>query len=147
MPASNIDILEAVRVNPNFRQELLTNEYSQVIEMNIESGSATGEQVCEGDAVLVIVEGCGEAVLNRQHSPVHSGSLVAVPAGTRHNIINTGSAPLKLFGLYAPPHEAPGTLYRTKTEALAAEDAVEARRNGDENVRYQLGDSLSTGRQ
>ena len=136
-----------MRENPNFRQELLTNEYSQVIEMNIESGSAIGEQVYEGDAVLVIVEGCGEAVLNRKHSPVHNGSLVAVPAGTRHNIINTGSAPLKLFALYAPPQEAPGTLYRTKTEALAAEDAVEARQNGDENVHYQFGNSLVSGRE
>ena len=72
MPTSNIDILEAVRENPNFRQELLTNEYSQVIEMNIEPGSSVGEQVCEGDAVLVIVEGCGEAVLNRKHSPVQN---------------------------------------------------------------------------
>ena len=106
--------------------------------MSIEPASDIGEQVDEGDVVLVIVDGCGEAVLNRRHSPVKLGSLVAIPAGTRYNIINTGNAPLKLAALYAPPQETPGTLYRTRDEALAAdalaaEYAVEARKNGDEN--------------
>jgi mannose-6-phosphate isomerase-like protein (cupin superfamily) len=131
MPSVNIDVLEVVRANPYYRKELLTNEHSQVVEMTIEPSSDIGEQVYEGDAVLVVVEGCGEAVLNRQHSPAKSGSLVAVPAGTRHNIINTGSTPLKLLALFAPPHEEPGALHRTKAEALAAEEAIEASRNGN----------------
>lgn len=133
MPTSNIDILEVVRQNPNFRQELLTNEYTQVVQMSIEPGSDIGEQVFEGDGVLVIVEGCGEAVLNRRHSLVKPGSLVAIPAGTRHNMINTGNAPLKMAAVYAPPQHEPGTLYRTKTEALAADDASEARQNGSKD--------------
>jgi mannose-6-phosphate isomerase-like protein (cupin superfamily) len=46
---------------------------------------------------------------------------VAVPAGTLHNFINTGDKPLKLFTIYSPPEEAPGTVHRNKAEALAAE--------------------------
>ena len=145
MPSLNMDILEKVRGNPYFRQELLTNEYTQVVEMSIEPGSDTGERVDEGDVALVVVDGCGAAVLNRRHSLVKPGSLVAIAAGTRYNIINAGNAPLKLAAVYAPPQETPGTVYRTRDEALAAnalaanalaeEDAVEARKNGDGNAR------------
>ena len=130
MPSVNIQILEAVRGNPNFCQELLTNEYTQVIAMSIEPGSDTGERVDEGDVALCIVDGCGEAVLNRRHSFVKPGSLVAIAAGTRYNVINAGNAPLKLAAIYAPPQETPGTVHRTRAEALAAEDAVETQNDG-----------------
>ncbi len=122
MPTFNKDILELVRENPNFLEEIVTNEFSQVVLMSIEPGSDIGEKVHEVDQVLAIVEGTGEVVLNRQHDPVQADSLVVVPAGTRHNVINTGSVPLKLCTLYAPPVEAPGTLFRTKAEAAETED-------------------------
>ena len=73
------------------------------------------------DQVLVFVSGSGEAVLNGQRSTVAANSLVVVPAGTTHNFINTGDEPLKLFTIYGPPEEAPGTVHRTKAEAEAAE--------------------------
>lgn len=73
------------------------------------------------DQVLVFVEGEGEAVLNGERSTFKANSLVVVPAGTQHNFINTGSTPLKLYTVYAPPEEEPGTLHRTKAEAVAAE--------------------------
>ncbi len=122
MPTFNQDIIELVRENRYFLEEVVTNEFSQVVLMSIEPGSDIGEQVHEVDQVLAIVEGAGEVVLNRQHGPVQADSLVVVPAGTRHNVINTGSVPLKLCTLYAPPAKAPGTLYQTKSEAAEAED-------------------------
>ena len=122
MPGVNIQVLEAVRGNLNFRQELLTNEYTQVVEMSIELGSDTGERVDEGDVTLCIVDGCGDAVLDGRHSLVKPGSLVAVAAGTRYNLINVGNTPLKLGAIYAPPQAEPGTVHRTRAEALAAED-------------------------
>ncbi len=125
MPTFNRDILELVRENPNFLEEIVTNEFSQVVLMSIEPGSDIGEKVHEVDQVLAIVQGAGEVVLNRRHDPVQADNLVVVPAGTRHNVINTGSVPLKLCTLYAPPAEAPGTLHRTKAEATAAEAAEE----------------------
>ena len=126
MPTFNKDILELVRENPNFLEEIVTNEFSQVVLMSIEPGSDIGEKVHGVDQVLAIVEGTGEVALNRQHSPVQADSLVVVPAGTRHNVINTGHLPLKLYTLFAPPAEAPGTRYDTKAEAIAAEIAAEA---------------------
>ncbi len=122
MPAFNDDILRRVRENPDFFRELVTNEYTQIVLMTIEPGSDVGEQVHEVDQVLFIVEGTGEAVLNRQHSLVQANSLVVVPAGTRHNVINTGTRPLKIYTLFAPPQVEPGTLVRTKAEARESED-------------------------
>ena len=120
MPTFNRDILELVRDNPHFLKEIVTNEFSQIVLMSIEPGSDIGEEVHEADQVLVVVEGSGEVVLNRRHSAVHANSLVVIPGGTRHNVINTGSVPLKLYTVYAPPEEAPGTLHHTKADALAA---------------------------
>jgi mannose-6-phosphate isomerase-like protein (cupin superfamily) len=52
-----------------------------------------------------------------------SGSLYFVPAGTPHNFVNTGSGPLQLSTVYAPPEHAPGSVFRTKAKAEA--DAAE----------------------
>ncbi len=37
------------------------------------------------------------------------------------HFVNTGSGPLKLITIYAPPHHPPGTVHLTKAEADAAE--------------------------
>jgi mannose-6-phosphate isomerase-like protein (cupin superfamily) len=117
----NTDIIKRTTENTFFRQEILTNEHSQLVLMSVERGDDIGEETHEVDQVLVFVAGEGEAVLNGERSTVTANSLVVVPAGTTHNFINTGTTPLKLFTVYAPPEEAPGTLHRTKADALAAE--------------------------
>jgi len=61
-------------------------------------------------------------VLEGQRSSVSPGRLVHVPAGMRHNFVNTGSLDLKLYTVYAPPQHAPGTIHRTKADADAEEE-------------------------
>jgi mannose-6-phosphate isomerase-like protein (cupin superfamily) len=51
------------------------------------------------------------------------GDLVFVRAGTRHNFINRGDAPLQLITIYAPPEHPDGTVHQTKAEAEEAEKA------------------------
>lgn len=121
MPAFNKDIAALAQQNNFFRKEILTSEHSQLVLMSVEPGDEIGEETHEVDQVLVFVSGQGDAVVDGERSNVAASSLVVVPAGARHNFINTGSAPLKLFTIYAPPEEAPGTLHRSKAEALAAE--------------------------
>src|SRR5918994_6477539 len=121
MAGLNRNILRLAAENTDFRREILTNEHSQLVLMSIEPGDDIGEETHEVDQVLVFVKGKGEAVLEGQKSAIEGGSLVSVPAGTLHNFINTGSEPLKLFTIYSPPEEAPGTVHRNKDDALAAE--------------------------
>jgi len=123
MPVFNKDIVALTRENAYFRQEILTNEHSQVVLMSVEPGDDVDEETHDVDQVLVFVEGEGESVLNGERGRIGAGSLVSVPAGTRHNFINTGATPLKLYTVYAPPEEEPGTLHRTRAEAMEAEQA------------------------
>lgn len=121
---SSVDIVAAARSNDAFRRVIVTGEHEQVVVMSIAADGEIGDEVhSDTDQVLSFVEGEGEARLDGRTSKVGSGILVFVRAGTRHNFVNTGSDPLKLITIYAPPHHAPGTVHRTKAEADAAEAA------------------------
>jgi mannose-6-phosphate isomerase-like protein (cupin superfamily) len=92
--------------------------------MNIPPGGDIGEEVHDDvDQVLVFVQGRGKAILNGQESTVGPDRLVHVPAGTRHNFVNTGAIDLRLYTIYAPPEHEPGTIHKTKAEAEAAHEA------------------------
>jgi mannose-6-phosphate isomerase-like protein (cupin superfamily) len=116
------DVVELARRNDAFRREVITGEHSQVVVMTVPVGGEIGEEVHRGiDQLLVFIEGEGEAVLDGERSRVAPNQLVFVRAGTRHNFVNTGSEPLRLVTVYAPPEHAPGTIHQTKEEADAAE--------------------------
>lgn len=116
------DIVAAARASGDFRRVLFTGEHTQLVVMRIPAGGEIGEEVHEAnDQVLTFVDGTGEAQLAGQSSPVAAGTMVVVPAGTRHNFLNTGTDPLVLYTVYGPPDHAPGTVHRTKAEADADE--------------------------
>lgn len=122
--AFHTEIFAHALQNDDFRREVVTGQHSQVVLMSIPEGQDIGEEVHNDvDQTLVFVAGEGEAVLNGQRSRVTPNTLYFVPAGTRHNFINTGQGALKLFTLYAPPEHAAGTVHHTKAEAEAAESA------------------------
>jgi mannose-6-phosphate isomerase-like protein (cupin superfamily) len=121
-PAMNDDIVARATQNEAFRREVVTGEHSQVVVMTIPPGGEIGEEVHDHvDQVLVFVQGGGEAIIAGETSPVRVNSLAFVPAGTRHNFRNTGSIPLRLFTVYAPPEHPAGTVHLTKSDADAAE--------------------------
>lgn len=115
------NVVQASKANPYFRKELYTTDRTQVVLMSIEPGDDIGLETHDLDQVLVFVEGQGEYELGGQRGAIQAGDLFVVPAHTRHDFVNTGKAPLKLYTVYAPPEHAPGTLHRTKAEAEAAE--------------------------
>ncbi|HEY8370404.1 MAG TPA: cupin domain-containing protein [Thermodesulfobacteriota bacterium] len=118
------DVTRLARENDDFRRVLHTTDRSQLVLMSVPAGEEIGEETHEGiDQVLVFVEGEGEAVLAGTRRPVRAGDVVVVPAGTRHNFITRGAAPLKLFTIYTPPEHPSGTVHRTRAEAEAAEAA------------------------
>jgi mannose-6-phosphate isomerase-like protein (cupin superfamily) len=118
---ANPDIIELTRKNKNFRKVLSTNKHSQVVLMSIEPGDDIGEETHTVDQILVFVEGEGQSVLDGKRAAVKAGSMVQVPAGTKHNFINKGEEPLKLYTIYAPPEEEEGLVHKTKAEAEADE--------------------------
>jgi mannose-6-phosphate isomerase-like protein (cupin superfamily) len=120
----NEDIKELAKANHDFRREILTNAHSQVVLMCLQPGEDIGEEThADNDQLLVLVKGKGEVRLEGVASAVKIGALISVPAGTRHNLVNTGDKPIRLYTVYAPPETAPGTVHATKAEAMAAEHA------------------------
>jgi mannose-6-phosphate isomerase-like protein (cupin superfamily) len=115
-----VAIRSAVQGNQDFRRELMTGTFAQVVLMTIQPGDDIGEEIHEDtDQILVFVSGQGMAILDGEKSELQADDLVFVQAGTRHNFVNTGDEPLRLFTIYAPPEHAPGTVHHTKAEAAA----------------------------
>jgi mannose-6-phosphate isomerase-like protein (cupin superfamily) len=115
------NIPELTRGNNAFRRTIVTGEHAQLVVMTIQPGEEIGEETHEGDQLLYFVDGVGEAIIEGESSAVGPGDVVFVPAGTLHNFVNTGSEPLRLATVYAPPEHPPGTVHETKAEADAAE--------------------------
>jgi len=120
----NEDIVKRAKANSYFREVLVTGPHSQVVVMSIPPGGDIGEEVHDDvDQTLVFVQGEGQAILDGKKSAVAVDRLVHVPAGTRHNFVNTGKVHLRLYTIYAPPEHKPGTIHKTKAEADAAHEA------------------------
>ena len=112
--------IEALAIkNEYFRQVLYTAKYCQLVVMALKPAEEIGAEVHKLDQFFRVEEGSGEAVLDGVRSPIQSGFAVVVPAGTNHNIINTGSVPLKLYTLYSPPNHRDGVVHRTRADAEA----------------------------
>ena len=112
--------IEGVAVrNEAFRQVLYTAKNCQLVVMALKPGEEIGAEVHHLDQFFRVEEGTGEAVLDGVRSAIKPGFAVLVPAGTNHNIVNTGTVPLKLYTLYAPPNHRDGVVHRTRADADA----------------------------
>ena len=111
------DIEDIVGKNEEFRQVLYTAKNCQLVVMTLQVGEDIGMEVHKLDQFFRIETGSGEAILDGVHTAIKSGFVVLVPAGTKHNILNTGSDPLRLYTIYAPPNHQDGVVHRTRAEA------------------------------
>ena len=110
--------IESVSVkNENFRQVLYTAKNCQLVVMALNPKEEIGMEVHELDQFFRVEEGIGEAVLDGIHKMISAGFAVLVPAGTNHNIVNTGTVPMKLYTLYSPPNHRDGVIHKTRVEA------------------------------
>ena len=121
----NID--DMAKSNGDFRRVLYTAKHSQLVLMALKPSEEIGEEVHKLDQFFRIEEGTGVAVLDVVRTAVKSGFAVLVPAGTRHNIINTGGAPLKLYTIYSPPNHRDGVVHRTRADAEADTEKFEGK--------------------
>ena len=109
--------------NNNFRKVLYTGKFSQLVAMSLLPGEEIGEEVHDHvDQFFRFETGEGKAVLNGEEITFKADDVVIIPAGVRHNIINTSaSETLKLYTIYSPANHPEGTIHATKAEAMAAE--------------------------
>ncbi len=124
------NIEEKTLQNETFRTALFTGEHSQLTVMHIPVGEDIGLEVHPDNDQFIRLEqgkahvtfGPSKTEVAEEHD-VASDWAIIVPAGTWHNITNTGSEPLKVYSIYSPAHHPEGTVHQTKADAEAAEAA------------------------
>jgi mannose-6-phosphate isomerase-like protein (cupin superfamily) len=113
------DIEELAVKNEEFRRVLYTAKHCQLVVMALKPKEEIGAEVHKLDQFFRVEQGTGEAVLDGVRTAIRAGFAVVVPAGTKHNIINTSSEKkLKLYTVYSPAHHKDGTIHKTKQDAL-----------------------------
>lgn len=114
------DIQKATLRNTDFRRVLYTGSNLQLVLMTLQPGEEIGEETHDDrDQFFRIEEGKGVIVIDGQRHEVEDDYGVIVPAGARHNVINGGSAPLRLYTLYGPPEHRDAVVHRTRGDAEA----------------------------
>ena len=109
--------------NEDFRRVLYTAKNIQLVLMSLEPNEEIGEEVHKLDQFIRIEMGEAKAILDGVEHRLPSDHAVVIPAGTRHNIINTSETEtLKLYTLYAPPEHKDGVVRHTKKEAEEQEE-------------------------
>jgi len=106
--------------NESFRKVLYTAKNSQLVVMAIKPGEDIGEEVHTLDQFIRIEKGTGKAILDDVEHDIADDFAIVVPAGTKHNFVNTSnSEPMKLYTIYSPPEHRDGTIHATKEDAMA----------------------------
>lgn len=116
------DIEALATKNVEFRRVLYTAKNCQLVIMALKPKEEIGTEVHKLDQFFRVEAGTGEAVLDGVRTPIQPGFAILVPAGANHNIINTGSVPLQLYTLYAPPNHRDGVVHHTQDDAKADEE-------------------------
>ncbi|MFW2829152.1 cupin domain-containing protein [Sphingomonas sp. ID0503] len=127
MAVFNKDMVELAIKNSFFQKEVYLDSRVQIVLMSLKPGEDIGEETHNADQTTFFVAGEGQAVVDGSRTKVGANRMIVIPKGAKHNIINKGTTPLKLFSVYAPPAEEPGVKHKTKAEAEAAEEGVVAK--------------------
>lgn len=127
-----INIDKATKQNNTYRTALWTGEHLQVTLMSINVREDIGLEIHPNlDQFIRIEQGQGLVKMGKSKENLDfqrragDGYAVIIPAGTWHNVINTGNIPLKLYSIYAPPQHPKGTVQKTRAEAMPAEHSGE----------------------
>ncbi|SUJ17285.1 Cupin domain [Sporosarcina pasteurii] len=123
-----VDIDEATKQNNTFRTALWTGPHLQLTLMSLRVGEDIGLEIHpEFDQFLRVEQGNGIVRMGSSQNNldfvrnIEEDSAIIIPAGTWHNLTNTGNRPLKLYSIYAPPAHPRGTVHATKNDAMEAE--------------------------
>ena len=100
--------------NNNFRTVLFTSKFMQLVVMSIPVKGDIGMEIHQIDQLIRVEKGNAKSILNGIERNLIDGDVIIIPAGTEHNIVNTGDEDLKLYTVYATPNHKRGTIHRTR---------------------------------
>lgn len=124
-----VNIEKETKKNTYFRRVLYTARYSQLVLMSLKPGEEIGAEVHnDRDQFFRFESGKGAVIINGKRKLVQDGNAVIVPAGARHNVVNTAKrGMLKLYTIYSPPEHMDKVVRRTRKEAITKEEEFDGR--------------------
>jgi len=117
----SVDIEKDTLGNANFRKVLYTGKKMQLVLMSLKPDEDIGDEVHKVDQFFRVEKGSGEAVINGNKHSLSNGVSLIVPAGSKHNLRNTGKGEMKLYSIYSPPQHKDGVIHKTKEKAMKDE--------------------------
>lgn len=112
-----INIEAETKRSQDYRRVLYTANHSQLVLMRLQPEEEIGEETHGVDQFLRFESGAGKVIIDGNEYAVAGGDAVIVPAGAKHNVINTSAdAPLALYTIYSPPEHKDGTVHKTKAD-------------------------------
>ena len=123
MKGYRADIERDTLKNRNFRKVLYTGKHSQLVLMSLSPKEEIGMEVhTDNDQFFRFEKGQGQCIIDGNTYEIGDGVVIVIPAGAKHNIINTSETEeLALYTIYSPPHHKDGIVRATKKEAVAKE--------------------------
>ncbi len=112
------NIEKATLENTDYRRVLYTAKNSQLVLMNIAPGDEIGEETHHLDQFIRIEQGQARVTLDGVDHDVQDEFAMVIPAGTKHNVVNTGTEELKLYTVYSPPEHKDGLVEKTKADEI-----------------------------
>jgi len=124
-----VDLEKSTEKNTDFRRVLYTGKHSQLVLMNLAPGEEIGEETHSHlDQFFRFESGEGAVSIDGVKHKVHDGDGVIVPAGAKHNVMNTsGRAELKFYTIYSPPEHQDKVVRHTKADALASPEEYDGK--------------------
>jgi mannose-6-phosphate isomerase-like protein (cupin superfamily) len=124
-----VTIEKETEKNSDFRRVLYTGKHNQLVLMNLKPGEEIGEETHKDvDQFFRFEKGEGKVIIDGVEHRIKDGHGVIVPAGARHNVVNTSKRMnLKLYTIYSPPEHQDGVVRHTKKEAMASEEHFDGR--------------------
>lgn len=117
-------IEKETKKNTDFRQVVYTGKNSQLVLMSLKPKEEIGEEIHDHvDQFFRFETGEGKVIIDGVEHRVKDGMAVIVPAGAKHNVVNTSNrSNLKLYTIYSPPNHQDGVVHHTKAGAMASEE-------------------------
>lgn len=114
-----IDIKKMAKENTAFRRIVDTGKFGQLVLISLHKGEDLGDELHPTfDELYYVVDGKGEFKLNGKSYPFEEHAVMLVPAGARHDIVNTGKDDLKLFAMYTAPIHPENEIVLTREKAI-----------------------------
>jgi len=113
------DIHDSAVENDDFRRVVATGRHMQLVLMTLRPGEDIGSEMHrDADQFIRVERGEGRAIVNGQTYPLGEGTVIVIPAGASHNIVNTGGSRLHMYIVYSPPEHPHGAVHRTRAEGM-----------------------------